>query len=176
MGKLQAVWLRQAFWGVLLLAAASLFPLAQDRLKSFSSEEALWQDARQKLPHPDVTGSWRIYYNLTNEAIKRRDFDEALRNSEIVIAQTPELFPGYLVRGITFLAMRDLDTAWQLFDEADRRNSSRLVKGIIENHRCSILESRGEKEALIACLGRAAENGHEVAKLRYKMLTTQKNP
>ena len=167
---------RPVFWGILLLAAASLFPLAQDRLKSFSSEEALWQDARQKLPHPDVTGSWRIYYNLTNEAIKRRDFDEALRNSEIVIAQTPELFPGYLVRGLTFLAMRDLDTAWQLFDEADRRNSSRLVKGIIENHRCSILESRGEKEALIACLGRAAENGHEVAKLRYKMLTTQKNP
>ena len=176
LGKRQAVWLRLAFWGVLLLAAASLFPLAQDRLRSFSSEEALWQDARQKLPYPDVTGSWRIYYNLTNEAIKRRDFDEALRNSEIVIAQTPELFPGYLVRGVTLLAMRDLDTAWQLFDEADRRNSSRLVKGIIENYRCSILESRGEKEALIACLGRAAENGHELARLRYKMLTTQSNP
>ena len=174
LGKLRSAWPRPAFWCILALACAGLFPLAQDRLQSFSSEEALWQDAKAKLPRPDAAGSWRIYYNLANEAIKRRDFETALRYSETVIAQTPTLFPGYLVRGITFLAMRDLDTAWQLFDEADRRNSSRLVKGIIENHRCSILESRGEKEALIACLGRAAENGHEVARLRYKMLTTRK--
>lgn len=173
--KLPLRWPKRLFWSTLLIIVVGLFPLAQNRLHSFSSSDALWQDAKEKLPRADAAGAWRIYFNLAIQANERGDFDQALHYSDVIIGQLPDFFPGYLVRGSILLAMRDLDAAWKAFDDANQRNSDRLVKGVIEYQQCAILDSRGELDALRDCLGRAADNGMEEAKVRLMLLTTQKN-
>ena len=160
---------RRAFWGALMLACAALFPMAQDRLRSFSSEEALWQDALRKLPRPDVAGADRIYYNLAGEAYKRKDYSEALSFSEKVIAQNPAAFHGYLARGTSLLGLGELDAASLAFDAAEARQPPPNFSGYIEFKRCAVLEARGERGETIACLRRSAKLGHEMARFRLKM-------
>lgn len=160
---------RRAFWGALLLACAALFPMAQDRLRSFSSEEALWQDALRKLPRPDVAGADRIYYNLAGEAYKRKDYAEALSFSEKVIAQNPLAFHGYLARGTSLLALGQLDAASLAFDAAETHQPPPNFLGYIEFKRCTVLEARGEHAGTIACLRRSAKLGYEMARFRLKM-------
>ena len=160
---------RRAFWGALVLACAALFPMAQDRLRSFSSEEALWQDALCKLPRPDVAGSDRIYYNLAGEAYRRKDYSEALSFSEKVITQNPAAFHGYLARGTSLLALGELDAASLAFDAAEAHQPPPNFLGYIEFKRCAVLEARGERGETIACLRRSAKLGHEMARFRLKM-------
>lgn len=160
---------RRLYWCVLLLACAALFPMAQDRLRSFSSEEALWQDAQRKLPRPDVAGADRIYYNLAGEAFKRKDYAEALRLSEMVVAQNPGVFYGYLAKGASLLALRELDAASRAFDEAESHQPPPNFLGHIEFQRCSVIEIRGSRDELIACLRRSAKMGYEMARFRLKM-------
>ncbi|WP_301100732.1 hypothetical protein [Propionivibrio sp.] len=160
---------RRLYWGSLVLACLALFPLAQDRLRSFSSEEALWQDALLKLPRPDVPGADRIYYNVAGEAYKRKDYAEALRLSEKVIVQNPVAFQGYLAKGTSLLALRELDAASLAFDEATAHRPPPEFMGYIEFKRCGVLEARGDRSATIACLKRSARMGYEMARFRLKM-------
>lgn len=176
LGKMPSPWPRRSVWVILILALASLFPLAQDRLKSFSSEAALWQDALQKLPRPDVAGADRIYYNLAGEAFKRKDFDEALRYSERVVKQNPTAFQGYLARGTSLLALRQLNAASAAFDEAERHNPPPEFLGYIESKRCAVLEIRNERDATIACLRRSAKMGYGGAAFRLKMMGLEDTP
>ena len=159
----------RAFWVVATVAALSLFPLAQDRLRSFSSEEAIWQDALEKLPRPDVPGADRIYYNLAGEAFKRKNFAEALRWSERVVEQNPKAFQGYLAKGTSLLALRQVDAAEQAFDEAGRHKPPKKFLGYIESKRCAIAQVRDDREETIACLRRSAKLGYEPARFKLQM-------
>jgi tetratricopeptide (TPR) repeat protein len=160
---------RRVFWGALLLAGAALFPLAQDRLRSFSSEENLWQDALLKLPSPEVPGADRIYYNLAGEAYRRKDFAGALRFSERVIAQNPRVFQGYLARGTSLLALGEFDAALRAFDEVKAHQPPPEFLGYIEFKRCGVFAARGEHDATIACLKRSLGMGYEMARIHLKM-------
>lgn len=164
-----APWAGKVFWCAATLAALSLFPLAQDRLRSFSSEEALWQDAMEKLPRQSVAGADRIYYNLAGEAFKRKDFTEALRFSEMVVAQNPGAFQGYLAKGTSLLALKKYDAALREFDAADTHNPPKNFLGYIESKRCAVIEVRGSRDDTIACLRRSAGMGYEGARFRLKM-------
>lgn len=165
----QGVLVGRAFSVVALVAAFGLFPLTQDRLRSFSSEEALWQDALDKLPRPDVPGADRIYYNLAGEAYKRKDYAQALRRSEQVIAQNPRAFHGYLARGTSLLALGEIDEAERAFDEAGKRNPPREFLGYIEYKHCGVAQARGLREQSIACLRRSAKMGYEMARFQLQM-------
>lgn len=167
-GRCGVLW-RRLYWGGLVLACAALFPLAQDRLRSFSSEEALWQDALHKLSRPDVPGADRIYYNLAGEAYKRKDFIEALRFSEKTITQNPSAFHGYLAKGTSLLALRDFDAALRVFDEAGAHQPPPNFLGYIEFKRCAVFDARGDRSATIACLKRSASMGYEMARFRLQM-------
>ena len=153
----------------MVFACAALFPLAQDRLQSFSSEEALWQDAEAKLPRPDVAGADRIYYNLAGEAFKRKDYAMALDYSNRVIHQNPGAFYGYLARGTSLLALRDTDGALAAFAAADQPHLGLQFRAYIEFKRCGVYSARGEKDETIACLRRSARLGHEMAKFQLRM-------
>lgn len=176
-------WLRvrsRAGWLVFLvgvpLACLALIPWTQDRLQSFSSEEALWRDALHKLPSPDVAGADRIYYNLAGEAYKARRYAEALDYSERVIAQNPRAFQGYLAKGTSLLALSDVDGAAQAFDAASAHQPPPEFVGYIEFKRCLVLSVRGEAAAVPACLQRSAAMGYAPAEFRLKMMglsTTQ---
>ena len=162
------VW-RRLLWGGCILACLGFFPLAQDRLLSFSSEEALWQDAEAKLPRPDVAGADRIYYNLAGEAFKRKDYAMALDYSNRVIHQNPGAFYGYLARGTSLLALRDTDGALAAFAAADQPHLAPQFRAYIEFKRCGVYSARGEKDETIACLRRSARLGHEMAKFQLRM-------
>lgn len=163
------VWVGRAFWGVAVAAGLALFPLAQDRLRSFSSEEGLWKDALAKLPRPDVAGADRIYYNLAGEAYKRKDYAEALRLSELVITQNPRAFQGYLAKGTSLLALGRVDAAEQAFNDAVAHRPPKKFLGYIEFKRCAVSEARGMREETIACLRRSMKLGYEAARFRLEM-------
>ena len=160
---------RKLFWVALVGGCCLLFPAAQDRLRSFSSERALWQDALDKLPHPAVAGADRIYYNLAGEAFKRREYAEALRLSDLVIAQNPAAFQGYLARGTSLLALARGDEAMQAFDEAEAHQPPKEFLGYIEFKRCGVIDARGDRAGGVACLRRSARLGYEMARFRLKL-------
>lgn len=159
----------RALWIFGVLACLALYPLAQDRLRSFSSQEALWRDAEAKLPRPDVAGADRIYYNLAGEAFKRKDYATALLYSDKVIGQNPEAFQGYLARGSVLLAQRDVNGALREFDAADAHQPPKEFRGYIEFKRCGAYSVLGDNDGTIACLRRSAQQGYEVAKLHLRM-------
>lgn len=165
----RGIWAGRAFWVAAVAAGLSLYPLAQDRLRSFSSEEALWQDALNKLPRPDVAGADRIYYNLAGEAYKRKDYPEALRLSERVVAQNPRAFQGYLAKGTSLLALGRIDDAEQAFSDAGTHRPPKKFLGYIEYKLCAVNEARGNREEVVACLRRSARMGYEGARFRLQM-------
>lgn len=167
--RLPAVWPRRLLWSGLAVAGLALFPLAQDRLASFSSEEALWQDAARKLPRADVAGADRIYYNLAGEAFRRKDYESALELSERVVEQNPSAFQGYLARGTSLLALKRPQAALQAFDDAEAHHPAPGFLGYIEFKRCSVYEALGQRAAVIACLRRSAALGYEMARFQLKM-------
>lgn len=160
---------QHSLWVVLVLACLCLFPLAQDRLRSFSSEEALWRDAKAKLPGPDVAGADRIYYNLARDAFMRKNYKMSLDYSNRVIQQNPSAFYGYLARGSSLLALRDADGALAAFADADRHNPPKSFYGYIEFKRCGVYVLREEKEEVLACLRRSAKLGYEMAALHLSV-------
>lgn len=170
-------WLRartRAGWLVLCiavpLACLALIPWTRDRLQTFSSEEALWQDALRKLPSPAVAGADRVYFNLAGEAFKAKRYSEALEFSERVIAQNPRAFQGYLARGTSLLALSDIDGASRAFDEASAHQPPPEFLGYIEFKRCLVLEARHNAAAIPACLRRSAKMGYGGAEFRLKMM------
>ncbi|SDH79908.1 hypothetical protein [Propionivibrio dicarboxylicus] len=160
---------RKLFWVAMAGACCLLFPAAQDRLRSFSSEQALWQDARDKLSHPAVAGADRVYYNLAGEAFKRREYAEALRLSDLVITQNPAAFQGYLARGTSLLALAHGDEAMRAFDAAAAHQPPKEFLGYIEFKRCGVIEARGDRAGVVACLRRAARLGYEMARFHLKL-------
>lgn len=159
-----------AFRVVVPLACLALIPWTQDRLQTFSSEEALWQDALRKLTVTDVAGADRIYYNLAGEAYKAKRYGEALEFSERVIAQNPRAFQGYLAKGTSLLALADIDGASRAFDEASAHQPPPEFLGYIEFKRCLVLEAQRNAEAVPACLRRSAKMGYSGAEFRLKMM------
>ena len=159
-----------AFCVAVPLACLALIPWTQDRLQSFSSEEALWQDALAKLPAPDVAGADRIYYNLAGEAYKDKRYTESLQFSERTIAQNSQAFQGYLAKGTSLLALSDLNGASRAFDEALAHKPPPQFLGYIEFKRCLITEAQGDADAVIDCLRRSAAMGYGGAEFRLKMM------
>jgi hypothetical protein len=164
----RTVWL--IFCVAVPLGCLSMIPWTQDRLQSFSSEEALWQDALQKLPSPNVAGADRIYYNLAGEAYKAKRYEEALQFSNRVIAQNPQAFQGYLARGTSLMALADADGASQAFDEASARPVTPEFRGYIQYKRCGVLELRGESSLTPDCLKLSANLGYGPAKFKLQLM------
>lgn len=161
----------KVFRVVIPFGLLSLYPLAYDRLKTFSSEAALWQDAYAKLASPEIPGADRVYYNLAGEAYKEKHYETALYFSDRVIKQNPGAFHGYLAKGTSLLALNDLDGAERAFDLASSQNLPAQFSGYIEFKRCLVLEARGETDSLIECLKRSGAMGYNKAYFRLQTLT-----
>ncbi|WP_146191403.1 hypothetical protein, partial [Acidovorax sp. HMWF018] len=88
-----------------VLVIPLLFVQSQDRLESFSSRAALWEDAAAKLPKPEVAGASRILFNRGNERFQKGNVEGALSD----ISKAIELNPGnssfYLARAATLTRM-----------------------------------------------------------------------
>jgi len=78
-----------------LLALPLLFLPARDRLQTFSSGFALWEDAVGKLPQRAVPGGSRTLYNLGREYLYREQVGQAIAVTERCIADYPATFDCY---------------------------------------------------------------------------------
>jgi len=98
----------RALLAALLLAAAALLPWqAHDRLRSFSSGIALWDDAAAKLPAQPVPGGSRPLYMLGREYLLAERPADAVRVVERCIAQYPEVADCHLARGSLHMAAEE---------------------------------------------------------------------
>ena len=102
--------------GVLVIPL--LFVQSKDRLESFSSRAALWEDAAAKLPKPEVAGASRIFFNRGNERFQKGNVEGALSDISKAIELSPENSSFYLARATTLTrtgrpqeALSDLETA-----------------------------------------------------------------
>ena len=156
---------------VLTIGSLGLIPWTQDRLETFSSEAALWQDAYNKLPSPTVAGADRIYYNLAGEAFKQKKFEEALAFSEKVLQQNPKAFQGYLAKGTSLLALGDTQGAMEYFNHADAHPHPIEFRGYIQFKRCSVYEKSGkDREQVIDCLKESSKMGYGPAETLLKIM------
>ena len=101
-----------------VLVVPLLFVQSQDRLESFSSRAALWEDAAAKLPKPEVAGASRIFFNRGNERFQKGNMEGALLDISKAIELSPENSSFYLARATTLTrigrpqeALSDLETA-----------------------------------------------------------------
>ncbi|MDH4428306.1 MAG: hypothetical protein QE495_17790 [Acidovorax sp.] len=95
-----------------------LFSQAQNRLESFSSRSALWEDAAAKLTKPEIAGASRIFFNRGNERFQRGDFEGSLADIGTAIALNPASSAYRIARAQTLTrigrpadAIADLDAA-----------------------------------------------------------------
>jgi tetratricopeptide (TPR) repeat protein len=75
-----------------LLVSATLFLAlqARERLETFSSSLALWEDAAAKLPQHAIAGGWRTYYELGREYL----YAERPQRAEQVVERCMALYPA----------------------------------------------------------------------------------
>jgi len=86
-----------------LFALPLLFLPARERLQTFSSGLALWEDAAGKLPQRAVPGGSRTLYNLGREYLYRDQLDKAIAVTDRCIADYPATFDCFYARGAIHL-------------------------------------------------------------------------
>lgn len=153
--------------GILLVFVSG----TQERLQSFSSVIALWRDAERKLPHPDVPGADRIYYNIANELGKEKRYDEALVYADAAIKLNAKAFQGYLMRSKLLIATGRYSEALEAIEDAEARNLDPRFVGYIQFKRCAIASAQSlGQETVRSCLKRSVELGYEPAKIYLQMM------
>lgn len=102
----------------LALAIPLLLMQSKDRLSSFQTPLALWQDAAAKLPKLEIGGSGRILFNLGREHFKRGDIESAKRLIDQAIRLSPQNGSYRIARASALLrlgrpaeALQDLEAA-----------------------------------------------------------------
>lgn len=122
--KLPLRWLVLLF----LIAIPILFAQSRNRLESFSSRAALWEDAAEKLHKPEVAGASRIFFNRGNERFQRGGIDGALADISQAIALNPKNPSYYIARATTLNrtgrpmdALSDLEAAERIVPHDQRR-------------------------------------------------------
>jgi Tfp pilus assembly protein PilF len=125
----------RVFWPVLLAVALAFALASSDRLRSFSSEFALWDDAVRKLPDERALGAARTYHNRGYLNMKRGDMQASIADFTRALRADPEYKKAYQNRAFVHMklgaypdAMQDANTAIRLYPE-DPNNYS--LRGVI---------------------------------------------
>ena len=112
----------RVFWVVILTMAAVFAVASNDRLNSFSSEYALWDDAVNKLPNLPTPGSARAYNNRGRQNLQKGDFVAAIADCTRAIQANPKYQTAYQVRAFAHMnegnhqaAIQDANTVATLF-------------------------------------------------------------
>jgi tetratricopeptide (TPR) repeat protein len=94
-----------------LLALPFLAVQAHDRLQSFSSGLAVWQDAAAKLPREPVPGGSRTLYQLGREQLYAGDAAVALATIDRCIAQYPRTYDCWFARAAIHVELEQYEAA-----------------------------------------------------------------
>jgi len=156
---------------VVLIAVLPLeFSLAQDRLRSFVSERALWDDAAAKLSAADLPGADRIYNNRGDARLKRGELAAAMKDFDRVVALNPDADYGYLGRSAIYYQEKNYAQALAELDHALRLKPNSADSGNILYRRGNVLEALGRRAEALSAYRAAAKAGYSLAKFRLEYL------
>jgi len=91
------------FWTILLIVAIAYAFSSNNRLASFSSSYALWDDAVRKLPDEFAPGAARPFNNRGFQNMKRGDLAGAITDFGRAVQANPEQMPAYLNRALVYV-------------------------------------------------------------------------
>jgi hypothetical protein len=149
------------------LACAALLYQAHDRLVTFTSPLALWQDAVAKLPEKPVPWGSRTLYNLGREYTYAGRVDEAIGVVDRCMAQYPNTYHCYFARGAIHLEVREFEQALPYLARAIELKPE---SGIAHHRLGMALEGLGRLEEARAYYRSASDLGfkgadHEMSRL-----------
>jgi tetratricopeptide (TPR) repeat protein len=128
-----------------IVALPLLFYQGHDRLRSFSSSLALWEDAVAKLPRKAVPGGSRTLYNLGREYLYRDRAADAIAVVERCLAEYPGTYDCHMARGSIHLHQEEPRQALPHFIRAIELRAN---SGTARHHLGVALENLGcEAEA-----------------------------
>jgi len=150
-----------------LLGLPLLFYQAHDRLRTFSSELALWEDAVSKLPGTPVPGGSRTLYHLGREYLYAGRPDQAIEITERCMAHYPNTFHCYIARGAIHLQLKEYARALPYLARALELQPD---SGVAHHHMGLALENLGRLEEAKALYRRASDLGfkggdHQISRL-----------
>jgi hypothetical protein len=102
---------RRLLPALLVTAALFLALQARDRLETFSSSLALWEDAAAGLPDRAIPGGWRTYYMLGREYLYAGRPQRAVQVVERCMSLYPESFDCRFARGAIHMQAEDFEAA-----------------------------------------------------------------
>jgi len=151
--------------GLLVPALALLFWQANDRLQTFSSGLAIWEDAAAKLPVEAVPGGYRPLYELGREYLYAGRPADAVEVTERCIRLYPRLFDCAFARAAIQIEMRQYESALPSINYAIRL---RPRHGAARHHLGLVLENLGCRRESLAQYRLAIELGYEPARYRLQ--------
>ena len=129
---------RFALQAAVLLALPLLAVQAHDRLQSFSSGLAVWQDAAAKLPAEPVPGGSRTLYQLGREQLYAGDPAAAVATIDRCIAQYPPTYDCWFARAAIHVELEQYEAALPFIRRAaalrpDSGSAAHLLGVALEN-------------------------------------------
>jgi tetratricopeptide (TPR) repeat protein len=143
---------------IALVALPLLFHQAHDRLRTFASSLALWEDAAAKLPRQAVPGGSRTLYNLGREYLYRDRPGEAIAAAERCLAEYPDTYDCYMARASIHLTLEEYQ---QALPHLARAIALRAKSGTARHHLGVALENLG-------CLDEAKAQYRLASKLGFR--------
>jgi tetratricopeptide (TPR) repeat protein len=138
-----------------------LFPLAWDRLTTFSHPLLLWDDAERLVEgRQGLIGLERIYRNRGIELYRVKKFDMAVEDLSKAISIKPNFSYAYNDRGAAYIAMQRYQEALDDFDTSLRMlpNNMRTL-----TNRGIALEGLGRKDEAVESYRTACSLGWRTA-------------
>jgi hypothetical protein len=154
---------------VLIPALVLLSWQAQNRLRSFSSGLAVWEDAAAKLPQEAVPGGYRPLYELGREYLYAGRLTDAVDVVERCVRLYPGLFECAFARAAIQIEMKDYEKALPSIVYVV---ALRPRNGLTRHHLGFILENLGCRKEALAQYRLALELGFIGAKFRLQAAET----
>lgn len=131
---------------------------AYNRLDTFRSALALWNDAAAALPHAEINGARRIFYNRGRALYLSGRYEEALQDAERAVNLAPSSGPMRIARGAALLELGRLHEA-----AIDLEVATRLAPGEQRAHilLARTLELLGEHARADDAVRNAETHGHK---------------
>ncbi|MFN7087001.1 MAG: tetratricopeptide repeat protein [Burkholderiales bacterium] len=109
---------RKAALALFVIVSPLLFYQAVDRLRSFSSASALWEDAAAKLPATPIPGGARALHNLARAQVMDEKPDSALATLKRCMSLYPRTFYCNFASGATYVRLERYQEALPYLERA----------------------------------------------------------
>jgi hypothetical protein len=149
------------------LACPVLLYQAHNRLVTFSSPLALWQDAVAKLPAKPIPWGSRTLYHLGREYVYDGRPDKAIEVVDRCMAQYPNTYHCYFARGAIYFELKDFEHALPYLSRAVVLNPQ---SPIAQQRLGQVLEYLGRIDEAKALYRRASEMGFKGAEAELSRL------